>query len=555
MKRTIFLPMALALLLASCGSEGPQSVADKALVDANLVSYDLRSYSAATKESFDLSLALGSDYEVKEDLSVTRGAVVLESVGEQRIYSLYVGGLIGTSFAGNYAVYQSSIAGFYVYYESDASSHIYDGLGNELYEGNPLLSLSFTEGYANRQHEVRIIGTSASGELVDMTYCYVPSEEGEMVPVEVGWTLTQFPSDSSVAYDLSPYGLEGLALVNNGSGDCYVIDGSGNIQSSFALPKYPYGQSERQYMTGGRLVGQVSIPLLEDASDYSYFVNGTKYELIGYRIDLLSGAIDYFEPDYLIVTLAEGSMGGPAINDAEGEPNLSRATVYKISGQRALTSEVNVLLDCDGGIAYELTGNITPWGFAKMGNGSYFNVDTKSLYDENLILTHDLSGLSATYLPGPDAILLESGTMEALLSPDGDFLIPFAEQAIVTPSNAEDLVYCLGNETLVSYEVAYEEGVYSLSQPTLLKNLTESYSYALAASGPYGLYSLIGRSEAGIIASLDVYFKNDLLDSRTGILSIETTYKDPYLGRGYVRMDVDEGTGEGTKTFLYRFEA
>ena len=55
--------------------------------------------------------------------------------------------------------------------------------------------------------------------------------------------------------------------------------------------------------------------------------------------------------------------------------------------------------------------------------------------------------------------------------------------------------------------------------------------------------------------SLDVYFKNDLLDSRTGILSIDTTYKDPYLGHGYVRMDVDEGTGEGTKTFLYRFEA
>lgn len=555
MKRTIFLPLAFALLLVSCGNEGPQGIYDKALVDANLVAYNVPSYSSAAKENFDPANALGYGYDLKEDLSLTRGAAVYVAGASQRIYSLYIGDTVGNSFAGNYAFYPSNAAGFYVYYENGSDANVYDGLGNRLYEGDAILGLTFTEGYENGQHEVRLVGTDYAGRQVDLTYCYVPSEAGEMTPVRVDWSLTQFPSSSATTFDLSGYGLQGLTLVDQGNGDCYVIDGIGTIQSSFALPKYPYAAWQSSYFAGGRLVSQVSTALLEDAADYAYVLNGTKYDLIGYRIDLLSGTIEYFDPDYVIAGQdGDAFPSNRAVNDANGDPNLAPAVVYEISGQKALAAQRNVLLDRDGGIAYQLAGNVMPYSFVKMGNGSYFNVDTRSLYDENLVLAHDLSGLMGTYLPGPDAILLQSGTMEALLSPDGDFLIPFAEQTIVAPSYGNSLVYCLGDETLVSYDVRYEEGEYALSDATVLKNLTESYSYALSTAGSYGLYSLIGRSEQGSIASLDVYFGNEGLDSRTGTLAIETTYKAPYLGHGYVRMDIDDGSEEAT-TVLYRFEA
>ena len=554
MKRTIFLPMALALLLVSCGDEGSQGVYEKSLVEANLVAYNFPSYTSAAKENFDPANPIGHGYDLKEDLSLTRGAVVCAAGASQRIYSLYIGDTVGNPFDGNYAFYQSSAAGFYVYYENDGDANVYDGLGNRLYEGEAILGLTFAEGYENGQHEVRLLGADYAGRQVDLTYCYVPTEAGEMTPVRIDWSLAQFPSSSATTTDLSDYGLEGLTLVNQGNGDCYVIDGIGTIQSSFALPEYPYAARQDSYFAGGRLVSQVSIALLEDAADYSYVLDGTKYDLIGYRIDLLSGAMEFFDPEYVIAGEHGGGLPNRVVNDANGDPNLALAKVYEINGHKALAARSNVLLDRDGGIAYHLAGDVMPFSFAKMGNGSYFNVDTMSLYDENLVLTHDLSGLMGTYLPGPDAILLQNGTMEALLSPDGDFLIPFAEQTIVAPSYSSPLVYCLGNEALRSYEVRYEEGEYSLSNATVLKRLTESCSYALSTAGTYGLYSLVGRSEEGSIVSLDVYFGNERLDSRTGTLAIETTYKDPYLGHGYVRMDIGDGNEEAA-TVLYRFEA
>ncbi len=552
MKRTFFGGLALALLLTSCGNEGPQGVFEKALVDANLPEETALFYSSAQKENLDLQSALGSGYVLAEDLSLSRGAAVYSAPnGGHMVYSLYAGEAIGTSFDGSYSVYDSDVAGFYLYCEDGETAAVYDGLGNCLYEGTPVLGIAFSEGYRNGQYEVRMSGLDASMGLVDQTHCYVPSEEGDMVPVLVEWSLAQFPGSASTAIDLSPYGLEGMSLVSKGDWTCYVVDGIGGIRSFFTRPHYPSASSSSSYFAGGYLVGQFSLPLLDDAEEYDYFDEGIKYDLVGYRIDLLSGNVESFEPGYVIAS--SSALGtNEVINDPSGSPTLVPLLVTLITERKALGALVEVLLDASGNIAYETNG-IAPGAFVKMGNGSYFNSESRCLYDENLVLLHDLSGLTAAYLPGPDAILLQNGTMEALLSPDGTFLIPFAEQSIVAPSEGYPIVYCLGTDTLRSYEVSYGEEGYALGNSIALKNLNDGYSYALSEAG-FGLYSLVGLNGEGSLASLDVYFNNECLDSRSGTLSVDMTRKAPSLGRGYVRMDIDEGSGEG-ETVLYRFQA
>ena len=555
MKRMFFGGIALALLLTSCGNEGPQGVFEKALVDANLPEETALFYSSAQKENLDLQSALGSGYVLAEDLSLSRGAAVYSAPnGGHMVYSLYTGEAIGTSFDGSYSVYDSDVAGFYLYCEDGETAAVYDGLGNCLYEGTPVLGLTFSEGYRNGQYEVRMSGLDGSMGLVDQTHCYVPSEEGDMVPVLVEWSLAQFPGSTSTAIDLSPYGLEGMSLVNRGDWTCYVVDGIGEIRSFFTLPYYPYASSSSGYFAGGYLVGQCSIPLLEDAEEYSYFREGTKYDLVGYRIDLLSGNVEYFEPEYVISSSSSSGVlrTNEVVNDQGGLPTLVPLSVTLITERKALGALVEVLLDASGNIAYETNG-VALNAFVRMGNGSYFNYESRCLYDENLVLLHDLSGLTATYLAGPDAILLQSGTMEALLSPDGTFLLPFAEQSIVAPSEGYPIVYCLGTDTLRSYEVNYGEEGYALGNSVLLKNLADGYSYALSEAG-FGLYSLVGLNGEGSLASLDVYFNNECLDSRSGTLSVDITRKAPSLGRGYVRMDIGDGSGE-EETLLYRFEA
>lgn len=386
--------LSLSLLLCSCqGAKKP--LLPSSLAEANATPLpEEGNWSAVAPSSL-------SNLDVVDD-GLAKGCAIARAADGLAAYSLINGERIASfSETANYEVTASPLCGFLLYFqESNGGYSLVDGFGNKLHSSAS--EFAFEE---NAYDEVVI---TDSGSL---TYAlYEKGHDAPSISNRSAFDSDRWPS----AVDGSLLGLDGYRI-SLGDYYVYVIDERGEVYSSYPAPSFDLNVGSA-VAVDGKLLIQESFALPDDANDYSYYQNGTKYDLRSLSFDLLSGDLKDINLDYLL-----GSYIG-AYSSRKGKTDLAGVSIYEIRGSKAVMESKKVLINSSGKIVEEMDPYLLS-GLSATGDG-YYSSALKMAFDCSMRLTADFSAYdSVTPIYGMDCFFATDGDYASVLSSKGEVLI------------------------------------------------------------------------------------------------------------------------------------
>ena len=410
MKKNIaIVVLSATLLLCSCqGAKKPLLPSD--LAEANATPLPEEGNWSATAPS---SL---SNLDVVDD-GLAKGCAIAREGDGLAAYSLINGERIASfSETANYEVRVSPLCGFLLYFqESSGGYSLVDGFGNKLYSS--LSPFTFQEN----AHDEVVITDSGS-----LTYArYEKGEDAPSISNQSVFDSERWPS----AVDGSLFGLDGYRI-SLGNYYVYVIDERGEVYSSYPAPSFDLNVGSA-VAVDGKLLIQESFALPDDAKEYSYYQNGTKYDLRSLSFDLLTGDVKDLNLDYLF-----GSYIG-AYSSRKGKTDLAGASIYEIRDSKAVMESKKVLIDSSGKVVEEMDPYLLS-GLYATGDG-YYSSTLKMAFDRSMRLTADFSAYdSITPMYGMDCFFARAGGYASVLSSEGDVLVSKGDYTLLASQYSYD---------------------------------------------------------------------------------------------------------------------
>lgn len=395
MKKNIaIVVLSATLLLCSCqGAKKPLLPSD--LAEANAAPLPEEGNWSATAPS---SL---SNLDVVDD-GLSKGCAIARDGDGLAAYSLINGEHIASfSETATYEVTSSPLCGFLLYFqESSGGYSLVDGFGNKLHSS--LSPFTFQEN----AHDEVVITDSGS-----LTYArYEKGKDAPSISNQSVFDSERWPS----AIDGALLGLDGYRI-SVGDYFVYVIDERGEVYSSYPAPSFDLNINTA-VAVDGKLLIQESFALPDDAKEYSYYQNGTKYDLRSLSFDLLSGDLKDINLDYLL-----GTYIG-AYSSRKGKTDLAGVSIYEIRGSKAVMESKKVLINSSGKIIEEMNPSLLSGLYAT--DGGYYSSTLKMAFDRSMRLTADFSAYdSISPMYGTDCYYAKDGEYASVLSSDGEVLI------------------------------------------------------------------------------------------------------------------------------------
>ena len=423
--------LSLSLLLCSCqGAKKPLLPSD--LAEAN---------AAAMPEEGDWTASAPSSLSNLDvvDNGLAKGCAIARDGDGLLAYSLINGEHIASfSETANYEVRSSALCGFLLYFqESNGGYSLVDGFGNKLHSS--LSPFTFQEN----AHDEVVITDSGS-----LTYArYEKGKDAPSISNQSVFDSERWPS----AIDGALLGLDGYRI-SFGDYYVYVIDERGEVHSSYPTPSFTV-DGATAVAVDGKLLIQESYELPDDAKEYSYYQNGTKYDLRSLSFDLLSGDLKDINLDYLL-----GTYIG-AYSSRKGKTDLAGVSIYEIRGSKAVMERKKVLINSSGKIIEEMDPYLFSGLYAT--DGGYYSSTLKMAFDRSMRLTADLSAYdSVTPIYGMDCYYAKDGEYASVLSSKGDVLISKGDYSLLSSQYSYDhaiLINSLGTGYVYGNNVELQE--------------------------------------------------------------------------------------------------
>ena len=387
--------------------------------------------------------------------------------------------------------------GFLLMVKYENKLNIYDGFFNNLIEDDNFTYDLPTLVYENRviedvfylavdySYSTRYYSYSSSGKATEVGYFPdVPSGGGgdEYDGPEVG-TLFH------VGWvDLAPFGLNGYSLYVASNGKVTTFQGSTEVVS-FNL-EVSTGEAS---LVGNRIMYQKRLPLPDDATEYDYYENGTKYALITRSINILDGAKTDHKYNIVVDNLLP-------LLDRDGNYTYCAVTYREIVSYRVLDNQVTRIVDKDF-VFHDDISTINVQRTVKLPNGNYFDAQNYTLYNSSFQVITNLENCRAYFDPQQEVFVGTVNGKKGLLDMNGVVQCEFDYDSIFV-SDGEingSQRYYLGVRNNALYRIEYGTSYDSYLGDVYSKMGENLFAYKSSSSSS----SMVICSSAGTLCYYD----------------------------------------------------
>ena len=341
------------------------------------------------------SYSLDSNFIV-DDSYASLGLIVAKNAYDSiGFYSLHSQKwLISPRFSQAGLVYQviyDAYLGYYLGINYGGQIYIYDSLSNIVYEGISTETVQIGTDYVNEHVYLEIIYTRYG---IENTKVYEYQDNGAIKEVSAIPTFSVEEDEDKLEFnigslygnfiELEKYGLEGyLSYASSASGNKITIFDKGfKVKFSYDVPF----SAEIGAIIGHKLYYQIAAVLPEDAEKYDCYVDGNKYNINTYSVNLKNGKVKE-ENLSSIVLNSEGYY------DKDKEQAYSIVTLHLINDDKTVSlDEKKYLFDENGNMRDDVT-YLYADHFEKVDNNLY-NTKTKILYNSELEIISYLTNLT-----------------------------------------------------------------------------------------------------------------------------------------------------------------
>lgn len=318
-----------------------------------------------------------------------------------------------------YEVFTDRNIGFFISVYYDDVAYLYDSLGNKVYEGEERVVSTYTKVYGEKAYLVLTLEDSVEGYQYsangNVSYCDVDTiyniDDVVIEENEFSFNFGSMYVDVE-KHDLTPYGLPGY-YASRYNNLFSVFSSDNKVVSTFYIPQNAIGMA----VVDKCAVYQIRYQLPDDSENFSYSLNGLKYHLETYKVDLFNGAkVSNIDANFII----QDSLN---YKNTKGEYAYLLATILQIDSNKVASQNKVVILDKDCHIIDELTG-YEPSSFIKLGD-SYFNTVTKVLYDSKLKEIAYLAGMNPSVDTEHKIIFGKVNGLWGVVDSTGKVVVPF----------------------------------------------------------------------------------------------------------------------------------
>lgn len=522
MKKSIFACALLAAFLAtSCNSNNSARVYN----DGFKYSKEMVYTSTLAKKNIDVYENNSKPVKVPE-MKVENAGIDKEDVVDQN-YSSH-GLLVTKNDAGNigfysfiagdyilnhqyekewlkYSVNYSNSLGFVLIVRYEDSYKMIDSYGNVLYNGNNQPAIkeehSGKKTYVivsddNFSTETIYLYDNATGNVTEVTS--ITPEEQEDEDEYEGPEVNNLYKDGWK--DLTPYGMDGVYLVNDPQGLYYTMNAINQVRF-FVDPETctPLG------VVGHNFVYQQVIPLFEENTNYAFSNGDTKYSLETFFVNLETGekkTVNYLALFTGLTPLKDNDVINYYILDYQV---INKNFVVAEHTSKIIDSEF-VIHDDLGGISFQ--------DFIKYDEVIY-NQYTGYLYDDNLEPITYIGNTNPKYIPNMHMFLGNYEGKYGIIDSQGKVAVEFVYDEICCDDyQGNNLIATIGNDayrlTLYeSYENAYYLGTNLTRHNNNLFSCTKgSYKHYFSSSQDLFAFKDNGDTDIQVNSYLNNYVIN-----------------------------------------------
>ncbi len=460
-KRLLFIPLISLIALPSCGNKTNGNkkgdVVSNAVLKANTKEIKKNIFS-------DFSLVEGFESDnANEALNVSDGFIVINDHEKLSFYSPLLNESVAEiAITDTYKTYPSTVAGGYLAYTTSEGVSVIDGLGNKIIENSKRTYTTLTITSGINQKDIYYCDV----KFDDTSYYYHYDKEGHATvhSTNMGDDYGSGTTVQGLDYVLlDDFGHPGYQRIKNSSR--YIIfDNKGNEISSFTDPK-----ADASFFVGDYLIYQNSVKLDENNNNYDFISEtGERYSLETYRINYLNAKKEAITVNYLLET---GENDIHSFRNAKGIYTYAYANLKTISDKKILSNtKETYIIDASGALHDNVTG-INLGAFERLG-GSYYNTESKTIYDGNLNELSILTNMSPIKVDNAEMIVCVVEGKYGAVNQKGKVVLPFEYDYIYTTymSSNRALVVDDGTTKIVSFdskkathedELTIEEGTIS----------------------------------------------------------------------------------------------
>ena len=517
MKKGFLLSLfTLGLLLTSCGGgdfsfvEGNENVLTPSLLANNISVLKEEINTVKVPEKINLAnYDLLEDYTLVEDDYFSCGLVELQNrSGFSGFYST-----ISLKFIVNpqyktewltYNVYTNNYTGYLLKLNYENENIWYDGFGNCLSQKveNAITDYAFVA----RNGLVYLALYSELGEVNYFEYSKNGTlKEVYLIPPQITQPSTDEYEGPKIGellkvgfVDLTAYGLANYSIAYSVSGYATVYNGS-QVVSTFNIEK----EANIIGILDTYLIYQISLELPEDATDYTYFDNGRKYELITRRVNLNSG-----EKNTINIPAVFDEI--TPLHETDNSIIYSIATYQNITEKKILSPVYSRVVDKNLRLYDDVSG-LRISRMVKICKNRYFDYETNILFNESFLPITYMKDVNPTYISAEKVFLTSYQGKYGLVNTDG----------IVVAENVYSTIYT--SDAKNGYFIGVEDG--------------DVYRINVKTSQRTNIGSNINKIGENIFTCIDTYGDNLIFSSEQDITSYHTNssyhtsyfYKNEYL--------------------------
>ncbi len=417
-----------------------------------------------------------------------------------------------------YSVEANAQLGFVLRIVYDDYAYYYDSLGNllfvdELNSGNVNIQTTLVNkkvyasvsGYVDEYYKTTIYEYQTDGSLKEVSL--VPEE----IDVVDNTKKTPFSKNSQYVdlnkTDLEEFGLKGYYLSVKNELVTVFETSSNEPKSTFTVP-----QGSTMMLVKNKLFYQNTYQTSDDATQYSYYLDGEKYIVESYAVDLLNGEKKSVDLQYQI-----NNVVGPYM-DKEGIYNNTLISKRTFTSDHILKNPELALVDVDGKIVSNLNG-YQPEFFTNVGSG-YYNTATHVLYDYNLKEIAYLGAIEPVLYEKYSCFVGRAKGLYGVVDSTGKVTIPFEYQEFYRAYEQDGYLFGVKNNHL--YRVNMSTGLETDLGSSYTK--INNYLYVLDNNKSYKLefvkdslgntitadsFYVVGTTSSALYNSTIVRFKDD----------------------------------------------
>ena len=485
-KKTMFFAMLSCLAIGVTGcdkkteDEEAKTILTPQLIDANKIEEPENELVAKGQSEICYSISkdiMGNynGFNVIDSDYRSRGLLVIRNnAGYYGFYSLLYGDFliaprINPDELISYNVITSGTngVGFLLRIKTTNENYLLDALGNDLYSLEYNHNPSYYQGLSVNGTYYLCAYNYNDSEPID---CFRYSEEGvpervygipdeeEPIPEELEELVKPGDLYKEGWEDLSYANLKNAALAKEGG--FYAYFENEEIVSTFFVDP----ANEILGVNNGNAFFQKTTVAGEDATDYTYLDNGTKYYLTQFIVELKTGNRTEFNLGVVF------DCAFDQIKSTVNGEYYQVVTYRPILEKRILGDQESHIIDDKFNIFDNVSG-LHLGSYVKYsigGKARYYNKTTKILFDENFKVITFLRDMNPSYKPELNMFLGSKNGKKGLVDLNGIVRMPFDYDSVELDSFYENHV--LAKKGIKVYEVNIGE---SFSENELGKNLSK----------------------------------------------------------------------------------